>query len=95
MQRLKIKIDSKKTNKIKEYGGAGAMHGTYLDPFIAVKDSEVEDFKSLMIKEAFYSELENQEYICPICGQTEHKRHSRIACCGSIKEALADYKRSI
>ena len=81
--------------KIKEYGGAGAMHGTYLDPFIAVKDSEAEDFKSLIIKEAFYSELENQEYICPICGQTEHKRHSRIACCGSIKEALADYKRSI
>ena len=81
--------------KIKEYGGVGAMHGTYLDPFIAVKDSEAEDFKSIIIKEAFYNELENQKYICPICGQTEHKRSSRIACCGSIKEALACYRRTI
>lgn len=80
--------------KIKEYGGAGAMHGTYLDPFIAVKEDRAEDFKTVIIKESFYNELENQEYICPICGG-EYKRHSRIACCGSIKEALADYKRSI
>jgi hypothetical protein len=95
MRKEIAKLIGIKEYKIKEYGCAGGMYGTYLDPFIAVKDTEEEDLKTVMIKDSFYEELRNQVYICPICGQEGHIRNSHIACCGSIKEALADYKRKI
>jgi hypothetical protein len=81
--------------KIKEYGCAGGNYDTYIDPFTAVKDINADGLKTSMMQDAFYEDLKSQEYICPICGRNDNKRHSRIACCGSIKETLASYKRSL
>ncbi len=83
--------------KVKEYGGVGSMHGTYIDSFTAVREftGAAEDFKTSTVKEAFFEELESQSYICPLCGIKGEPRNYRIACCGSMKEVLSGYKRVV
>ncbi|MHB1696528.1 MAG: hypothetical protein ACYCSQ_00250 [bacterium] len=89
------KLTGIKKYRVKEYAGCGSLNDTYIDTFNAVREftETAGDFKTLTVKEAFFGELERQQYMCPLCGQTEKFRSYHIACCGSITEALSDFRR--